>query len=112
MALGATQSIAPPSVEEIKTWDRIHDPNLSVKDVIDVMEESKNMARIRYTSVVDQLGRTRERMKTRDYSGLGKSEFGGGKTKHPLVTSQDAFNKLKSGDKFQEEEGGPVFVKP
>ena len=84
----ATSSIAAMSVEEIKVWERIHDKNLSTKDMWELLKETRHAAQLRMKSVDDQLGRTREKMRTRDYSG---SEV------EPEVSSQEEYDALPSG---------------
>jgi hypothetical protein len=113
LALGATQSIAPPSVEEIKTWDRIHDPALSVPDAIEVLEMSYHAANLRYKSVTDQLGRIRERMKTRDYSKtLFNKDEAEAEAEMPKVTTAEDYKKIESGEiYFDTEIGKPVRKK-
>ena len=92
LALGATQSIAPPSEGELKTWDRIHDPNLSVKDVLEVLEESRHAAGLRYDSVLNQRNRTRGLMRDRT-----KYKVGSEATPAPTINTQEEYDALPSG---------------
>ncbi len=91
MAGGATQSIAAMSVEEIKEWDKIHDKNLSIKDMLQVLRKTRQVAQIRLDSVRDELDRTMSLSKTRDY---------GGEEVYPEVSSQEQYDALKSGDVY------------
>ena len=92
LALAATQSIAPPSEGEIKTWDRIHDQNLSVGDILQVLEESRHAANIRYQSVINQRDRTRGLM--RDRTEYEKGIKSSGPTQ---ISTQEEYNALPSG---------------
>ncbi len=99
----STQSIAAMSVEEIKVWDRIHDKNLSVKDMLSLLQETRHAADLRLTSVEDQLNRTRSKLRTRDY---------GGKETYPEVSSQEQYDALKSGDTYINKSTGKQMRKP
>lgn len=68
LATGSSASIAELSTTAQEKWDRIHDKNLSVADMLSLLEETKNAARLRRESVINQLKKTRDRMKTRDYN--------------------------------------------
>jgi hypothetical protein len=100
----STQSIAAMSVEEIKVWDNIHDKNLSVKDMMSLLRETRQAAEIRLKSVRDELNRTRTRLRTRDY---------GGTEAYPEISSQEAYDNLESGDKYTNPKyPGKTMVKP
>jgi hypothetical protein len=99
----STQSIAAMSVEEIKVFDKIHDKNLSVKDMISLLEETRHAADIRLRSVRDELARTRTRLRTRDY---------GGKEVNPEISSQEEYDALKSGDVYINKSTGKQMRKP
>jgi hypothetical protein len=71
LASGSTASIAELSVGAQERWAKIHDKNLSIKDMMSLLEETKAAANMRVKSVNDELIKARERMVTRDYSGLG-----------------------------------------
>lgn len=96
LAQGATQSIAAMSVEETKVWDRIHDKNLSVKDMLEVLRATRRAADIRMRSVQNALDRARAKSRTRDFSGRDKL---------PVVRSkadggQADFDALDPGDVY------------
>lgn len=104
LAGGATQSIAAMSVDEIKEWDKIHDKNLSIEDMLQVLRKTRRVAQIRLDSVKDELERNRARARTRDY---------GGKEAYPEISSQEAYNDLESGDKYTNPKyPGKTMVKP
>jgi len=67
LATGATGSVAELSQGAQEKWAKIHDKNLSVKDMLQLLEETKHAANYRIESVRAQLNRTRTRMKTRAY---------------------------------------------
>ena len=61
IASGSEASIGAMPVEEVKKWDSLHDPNLSAKDIIDVMGATLGTSHARFDEVVDGLNRDRER---------------------------------------------------
>lgn len=63
LATGSTQSIAAPAVEETKFWDRIHDKELSVKDMIELLEATAKAADIRMASVDNALEQAKQRLR-------------------------------------------------
>jgi hypothetical protein len=67
LATGSSASVAELSVGAQEKWARIHDKNLSVKDMLQLLEETKAAGRMRMKSVEDQLSKTRQRMKTRKF---------------------------------------------
>lgn len=69
LATGSTASIAELSVSAQDKWHKIHDKNLSVKDMLELLKETKNAARFRLESVDKQLQKTRERLRTRAVPG-------------------------------------------
>lgn len=68
LATGSSASIAELSATAQEKWSRIHDKNLSVKDMLELLEETKNAARMRLRSVEDELDKARSKMRTRDYA--------------------------------------------
>jgi len=46
-------------------WAKIHDKNLSLKDMISLLEETKNAANMRLTSVENQMNKTRGKLVNR-----------------------------------------------
>jgi len=107
LSQGATQSIAAMSVEEVKKWEKIHDKNLSIPDMLEVLKETRTAANMRQKSVLDQLNRTRERMRTRDYSNINRQD-----ADLPLVSSQAEYNVLPSGSTYTNKNTGKQGRKP
>ena len=64
LATGSTASIAELSATAQEKWSKIHDKNLSVKDMLELLDETRNAANLRLNSVSEQLSKTRERMRT------------------------------------------------
>jgi hypothetical protein len=65
LATGSSASISELSVGAQERWSKIHDKNLSVKDMVSLLEETGNAARMREGSVQQQLDKTRAKMVTR-----------------------------------------------
>jgi len=86
LASGATQSVGMMSDSEIAAWNKIHDKNLSIPDMLDVLQETKLAANFRRQSVQQQLNKTRRKMRTRDF----------GETKTYPKPTQGALDRLKS----------------
>jgi len=100
LASGGVQSIAELSTGAQERWDKIHDKNLSVKDMLSLLSETRHAAELRLKSVNDQLNRTRQKLRTRDYGGV------------PQVSSQEEYNALKSGDTYINKNTGKQMRKP
>jgi len=91
LATGSTASIAELSATAQERWAKIHDKNLSVTDMLSLLEETKNAANLRYDSVVGALSGVRKRMRTRDYDDSGDPSAGEGEgddTNDPLGLRQ------------------------
>lgn len=87
LATGSTASIAELSATAQEKWDRIHDKSLSVKDMLQLLDETKSAARVRINSVESQLAATRERIRTRSFEEIVPPEQGlqpGGGERPPL----------------------------
>ena len=69
LSSGSTGSVAELSVGAQEKWDKIHDPNLSVVDMLDLLTEIRGMANIRLNSVkgAHDDARTRLRNPDREY---------------------------------------------
>lgn len=65
LATGATASVAELSASAQEKWAKIHDKNLSVKDMLSLLEETKEAAKMRKKSVEIQLELARKRMRNR-----------------------------------------------
>ena len=83
LAQGSTGSVALGSVENQKLWDKVHDVNLSTKDLMIVLEGTKEMANVRLKSVDDELTETIKRMKN-VRSNTTTSSNNGGTDEDPL----------------------------
>ena len=80
LSQGSTRSVAQLPVESRKDWERIHDVNLSMKDLLIVLNGTTEMANMRLDSVDEELERTLGMFETR----LKEStsiKTNGGKTK-------------------------------
>ena len=108
LSQGATASIAAMSVEEVKVWDRIHDKNLSVKDMLEVLKETRHAADLRMQSVEDELQRTRTRMRTREYPTRSKFR----KNETPVIDTQEEYDALPSGSLYIDKQTGNTARKP
>jgi len=73
LASGATGSVAELSQGAQEKWAKIHDKNLSVGKMMELLTETGHAANFRYESVRKELVKTRERMRTRDYSKTPKA---------------------------------------
>lgn len=63
LATGSTQSIAAPAVEETKFWDRIHDKELSVKDMLELLIATAKAGDIRMASVNNAIEQAKQRLR-------------------------------------------------
>lgn len=68
LATGSSASIAELSIGAQEKWAKIHDKNLSVKDMISLLKETKHAAQMRYDSAREEVADTRGRMRQ-----IGKS---------------------------------------
>jgi hypothetical protein len=58
LSQGNPQSIAEMSASAVESWDKIHDLDLPLKELIDLLGETKISGRLRQTSLQDQYNRT------------------------------------------------------
>ena len=65
LATGSSASIAELSATAQEKWAKIHDKNLSVKDMLSLLEETVDAGKMRANSVQVQLDKTRGRMRRR-----------------------------------------------
>ena len=65
LATGSSASISELSVGAQEKWAKIHDKNLSINDMIKLLEESSHAGKMRMKSVDDQLKATKSRMRNR-----------------------------------------------
>jgi len=98
LAVSSPQSIAELSIYAQEKWSKIHDKSLSVNDMLSLLEETRHAADIRLRSVQDQLNRTRTKMRTREY------EQNENNASLPIVSTQEEYNALKSGDRYIDSE--------
>lgn len=66
VAGGATSSVAEPSVSARQKWEKIHDENLSIREMLSLLKETHESGIIRLRTVTDQLEKTRGRKPTGD----------------------------------------------
>jgi hypothetical protein len=74
LATGSASSVAELSVGAQQKWAKIHDKNLSIKDMLSLLQETSAAGKLRMKSVEDQLSETRKKQRTR----------GGPQTSDPL----------------------------
>lgn len=63
LATGSTASVAELSQGAQEAWAKIHDKNLSVADMMELLEETKHAGEIRIKSVEDNLEETRAKLR-------------------------------------------------
>jgi len=63
LAQGSAASIAQLPEENRKEWEKIHDVNLSFKEILIILQGTREMANIRLGSVQDEIDYTVGRMK-------------------------------------------------
>ncbi len=90
LSTGSQASIAELSVEAQKKWDKIHDPNLSLKELKEVLNATKEQAGIRIKSMDDALKIQMERLRETPMRKVG------GK---PRLTPEQAREALKQRGK-------------
>jgi len=61
LSTGSQASIAELSVDAQKKWDRIHDPNLSFRDLKEILAATRDQANIRLKSIEDAITDTKKR---------------------------------------------------
>ena len=104
LASGATDSVAALSEGGREKWDHIFDVNLSTKDMLQLVEESKEVAKMRVDSMKESLVDSK---KIRLGQKIDTPEV---ETETIEVTSQSQFDKLPSGAIFIED--GKQYRKP
>jgi len=65
LATGSAGSVSELSVGAQQKWEKIHDKNLSIKDMLSLLQETREAGKLRMKSVQDQLGETRSQMRNR-----------------------------------------------
>ncbi len=65
LASGATGSVAELSQGAREKWEKIHDPNLSMADLLSLLKETRHAGQMRMQSVKEQLDETRSGMQNR-----------------------------------------------
>jgi len=68
LSTGSSASIAELSTSAQEKWAKIHDKNLSLNDMISLLEETREAGNMRLQSVEKQLNRTKTRMVSRGAS--------------------------------------------
>jgi hypothetical protein len=59
LATGSTGSVAELSISAREKWEKIHDQNLSMADLLNLLEETKHAGKMRMESVDEELKATR-----------------------------------------------------
>ena len=72
LATGSAASVSELSVGAQQKWEKIHDKNLSIKDMLELLKETRTAGQLRMKSVEDQIKETKASMRNR-----GKSEPSG-----------------------------------
>lgn len=65
LATGSSASVSELSVSAQEKWDKIHDKNLSIKDMLELLKETREAGKLRMKSVEDQLAETRAQQRNR-----------------------------------------------
>jgi hypothetical protein len=73
LSSGSAASVAQLPVETQKMWNKIHDPNLSLKELKVILAETKQMANMRLKSVEDELKNSESRLRERGGNVTDKS---------------------------------------
>jgi hypothetical protein len=63
LSTGSSASIRELSTEAQARWNKIHDPNLSFKELKIILEETRDMAEMRISSTNEEIEFTKERLK-------------------------------------------------
>ncbi len=71
LSTGSQASIAELSVEAQKKWDKIHDPNLSLKELKEILNATREQAGIRIKSMDDALKIQMERLREAPMQRIG-----------------------------------------
>jgi hypothetical protein len=69
LSTGSTGSVAELSQGAQERWAKIHDKNLSLKDMLQLLKETKHAGELRMKSVKDQIEETRSERKSKVGSG-------------------------------------------
>jgi hypothetical protein len=65
LATGSAGSVSELSVGAQEKWAKIHDKNLSIKDMMELLKETSHAGKLRMKSVQDQLNETRAQQRSR-----------------------------------------------
>jgi hypothetical protein len=79
ISTGSQASIAELSVEAQDRWNKVHDPNLSMGELIKVLDATKEQANIRKTGAQQEITATQEEMQNVGKKAGGKTNTGGEK---------------------------------
>jgi len=74
LSTGSQASIAELSVDAQKKWDKIHDPNLSMKELKKILEATRDQATIRVKSIDDEINVTKKRLYPGQYPSDARKE--------------------------------------
>ena len=62
LSTGSAASVAELSLGAQQKWDKIHDPNLSVRDLMSLLKETQHAGNLRMKSVDDTISKTKGRL--------------------------------------------------
>jgi hypothetical protein len=90
LATGNSQSISNLPVSTQEKWAKIHDGSLSIKELLDLLDETKKSGKMNLEAAESQLAETKIKLNT----------LGGGRPKPPMSKKEFIFNlkKSKAGD--------------
>jgi hypothetical protein len=75
LSTNSTGSVAETSISAQEKWDKIHDPNLPVGEIVKLVDEIKHLGTVRLKSVDDEIERTRGRISTKAGKKPTQSKF-------------------------------------
>jgi hypothetical protein len=74
LSTGSQASVAELSVDAQEKWDKIHDPNLSMKELKKILEATRDQATIRVKSIDDEINVTKKRLYPGQYPSDARKE--------------------------------------
>ena len=101
ISTGSERSIRELSADAQEKWQKLHDPNLSLKQLGIILQETKHMADMRIETVDEQMKYSMDLLST-----LTNDT----NVDIPTVATQGEFDALNSGDEYLED--GQLYRKP
>ena len=108
LSTSSQASISELSVEAQKKWGKIHDPNLSFRDRMKILEETRHMANMRVESADEELRATKDKMSGSNAGGAQPSRNAPQKSS---ISQTDALKILINKNKIPLEKGVEALVK-